>query len=204
MGYEVCSNGEAARIELDKMKKPDVPKQPTLRSIVPPPAPPPPANNDISTKKATTTARMVTTTKFDDVERVTVTKKKVATLPLLSASTKLKENSVKRVDSKKSVGTPKRSISNQSGKLYGLVKARARNAVESSVEESSGRLPFAGAAVRTGSLHCVSDKESVESDGSSIGDNSSSDQSELEQTLTRDTFNTPQWESNGNSNDPCR
>lgn len=199
MGYEVCSNGEAARIELDKLKKPDVPKLPTHKSIMPPPA-----KQDTSMKKATTTACMVTTTKFDDNERVTVIKKKVATLPLLSASPKFKENSVKRVDSKKSTGTPKRSISNQSGKLYALIKARARQAVESGIEESPGKLPPANTFVRTGSLHCVHDKESVASDSSSIGDNSSSDHSELEQTMTRDTFNTPQWESNRNGNNSCR
>lgn len=200
MGFEVCSNGEAARIELDKVKKPNVPKLPTHKSIMPPPA-----NHGILMKKATTTARMVTTTKFDDSERVTVIKKKVATLPLPSASTKLKENSVKRVDSKNSTSAPRRSTSNQSGRLYGLIKARARHAVESGIkEESPGRMPSANAVVRTGSLHHVHDKESVESESSSIGDNSSSDHSELEHTVTRDTFNTPQWESNRHSKNSCR
>lgn len=172
MGYQVSPEGSAAVIDLKIFKEPEPPKQvaPRTRPI------------QSSVKNVKLAGRTVTSTRFDNHERVTVTKKKVATLPIASSLGKAPGASAGRVDSKKTAEGPTRSASVssvRSGNLYSLIKAQARQALEvkTPVEVMAG-----SSKVESGDSH----EDSFESSTSSSGVDSPPSHRQLEQVPTRE------------------
>lgn len=201
MGYQVSPEGSAAVIDLKVFKEPEPPKlvAPRTHPIL------------SSVKKVKMVGRTVTTTRFDDHEKVTVTKKKVATLPMASSLGKASGATTERVNSKKTAEEPTRSASvssGRSGNLYSLIKAQARQALE--VKAPAG-VPVASSKIES----VDSAEDSFESSASSSGIDSPPSHHRLEQMpikepdcssskWDREPVPSSKWDSSSDSNSQYR
>lgn len=155
MGYQVSPEGSAAVVDLKAFKEPEPPK-PVAPRTGPVPS---------SVRKVKMAGRAVTTTRFDNHEKVTVAKKKMATLPIASSLRKASGATAERVNSNIAAEERTRSSSVSSsrpGNLYNLIKAQARQALE---VKTPVEVPAATSKVENGDLR----EDSFESSTSSSG-----------------------------------